>query len=88
VVHFLFGVCFKADAPLGELRFVASQPADGWNSELDARQEGPIPLQMDRRSGKVIGSEDCLYLNVYTKHVSNVGIVKLHNSFIGKKNSS
>ncbi|KAH8343945.1 hypothetical protein KR084_002205 [Drosophila pseudotakahashii] len=57
-----------AKPPLGKLRFVASQPADAWNSELDARQERSIPLQMDRRTGKVIGSEDCLYLNVYTKH--------------------
>jgi len=59
-----------AKPPLGKARFVASQLADPWNSELDARQERPIPLQMDRRSGKVVGSEDCLYLNVYTKHVS------------------
>ncbi|KAH8280909.1 hypothetical protein KR054_004022 [Drosophila jambulina] len=58
-----------AKPPLGELRFVGSRPADPWqNQELDARQEKPVPLQLDRQTGKIIGSEDCLYLNVYTKH--------------------
>ncbi|XP_043655443.1 esterase B1 [Drosophila teissieri] len=57
-----------AQPPLGKTRFGASHSAYPWNSELDARQERPIPLQMDRKTGKVIGSEDCLYLNVYTKH--------------------
>ncbi|KAH8369265.1 hypothetical protein KR009_006095 [Drosophila setifemur] len=58
-----------AKPPLGELRFVAPHPADPWrDKELDARQEKPIPVQVDRKTGKVIGSEDCLYLNVYTKH--------------------
>lgn len=61
-----------AKPPLGDLRFVASCPVDPWrNQELDARQEKPVPLQVDRQTGKVFGSEDCLYLNVYTKHVSD-----------------
>ncbi|XP_041675366.1 esterase B1 [Drosophila eugracilis] len=57
-----------AKPPLGPLRFRAPLPAEAWDSELDARQEKPIPLQMDRKTCEVIGSEDCLYLNVYTKH--------------------
>uniref|UniRef100_A0A6P4DZF2 carboxylesterase n=1 Tax=Drosophila rhopaloa TaxID=1041015 RepID=A0A6P4DZF2_DRORH len=57
-----------AKPPLGDLRFMAPHPADPWNTELDARQERAIPLQVDRQTGKVTGSEDCLYLNVYTKH--------------------
>lgn len=59
-----------AKPPLGDLRFVAPVPADPWNHELDARQEKFVPLQSERMTGQVIGSEDCLYLNVYTKHVS------------------
>ncbi|BFF89532.1 esterase B1 [Drosophila madeirensis] len=55
--------------PLGELRFVAPEPAEPWtDQELDAQQERHIPLQMEFHGGKTIGSEDCLYLNVYTKH--------------------
>ncbi|KAH8278686.1 hypothetical protein KR018_006951 [Drosophila ironensis] len=57
-----------AKPPLGELRFVAPQPADPWSDVLDARQEKPMPIQVDRLTGEVLGSEDCLYLNVYTKH--------------------
>ncbi|KAH8330787.1 hypothetical protein KR067_007414 [Drosophila pandora] len=57
-----------AKPPLGDLRFVAPVPADQWNHELDARQEKCVPLQSERMTGQVIGSEDCLYLNVYTKH--------------------
>ncbi|XP_033244801.1 uncharacterized protein LOC108153857 [Drosophila miranda] len=55
--------------PLADLRFVAPEPADPWEGqELDAQQERDIPLQMELLGGSTIGSEDCLYLNVYTKH--------------------
>lgn len=55
--------------PIGELRFRPSQPADPWK-ELDCQQERDPPVQFNRDTGNVFGSEDCLKLNVYTKHVS------------------
>ncbi|XP_002070360.3 esterase B1 [Drosophila willistoni] len=59
-----------AKPPIDELRFKAPQVCDGWgwDQELDARKERDIPVQVDQRTSCVIGSEDCLYLNVYTKH--------------------
>ncbi|CAH2091333.1 unnamed protein product [Euphydryas editha] len=57
-----------AKPPLGNLRFRNPQPPDLWNGERDATatREENICCQSDFIKGKVIGSEDCLYLNVYT----------------------
>ncbi|KAH8311034.1 hypothetical protein KR044_003940 [Drosophila immigrans] len=53
--------------PIGKLRFRPPQPADPWN-ELDCQQEAHPPVQMRSETGEVLGTEDCLKLNVYTKH--------------------
>ncbi|KAE8744567.1 Carboxyl/Cholinesterase 32 [Frankliniella occidentalis] len=58
------GVPF-ARPPLGRLRFQPPQPAEPWAGVLPAEQERPPPLQIDYYLKKVVGSEDCLYLNVY-----------------------
>ncbi|XP_030373442.1 esterase B1 [Scaptodrosophila lebanonensis] len=56
--------------PLGKLRFQPPKPAEPWpGKELDCLQEREVPMQVDRATGCAIGSEDCLYLNVYTKHL-------------------
>ncbi|KAJ4441010.1 hypothetical protein ANN_10859 [Periplaneta americana] len=53
--------------PVGELRFKAPQPFGRWPHLLQAKQDAPICPQ--RFNGKVVGDEDCLYLNVYApKH--------------------
>jgi para-nitrobenzyl esterase len=53
------GIPFAAP-PVGDLRWHAPLPAAKWDGVRQATQFGPIPVQ----DGK--GSEDCLYLNVWT----------------------
>ncbi|KAK7080452.1 Carboxylesterase 5A [Halocaridina rubra] len=57
-----------ADSPDGDLRF--SDPVDAvesWpNRYLDATRYGNVCLQVDPTSSKILGEEDCLFLNVFT----------------------
>ncbi|XP_052741654.1 juvenile hormone esterase isoform X2 [Bicyclus anynana] len=55
-----------AKPPINELRFTAPEPPEPWEGVRDATKECNICAQFDRESLKVIGDEDCLYLNVYT----------------------
>ncbi|HTY94143.1 MAG TPA: carboxylesterase family protein [Steroidobacteraceae bacterium] len=64
------GVPFAAP-PVGGLRWRAPQPAAGWNGVRPAKsfaspcvQASPTVADEARRS--IVGSEDCLYLNVWT----------------------
>lgn len=54
--------------PLGELRFRAPVEEPGWHGERLAVLDAPMCMQRDpfRRDTLIEGSEDCLYLNVYT----------------------
>ena len=62
-----------ARPPVGELRFRAPQSAANWSGTLDARRFGsPCPQYASSTNtdapyskGDVVGSEDCLFLNVY-----------------------
>ncbi|CAG5025186.1 unnamed protein product [Parnassius apollo] len=57
-----------AKPPVGDLRFKSPQSPEAWEGERDvtvANKENTA-MQIDMIGGKVIGSEDCLYLNVYT----------------------
>ncbi|CAB3247537.1 unnamed protein product [Arctia plantaginis] len=57
-----------AKPPLGELRFKAPMPPDPWIGVRDASEHGAVCPQFNERMNRVEpGSEDCLYLNVYTK---------------------
>ena len=52
-----------ASSPTGELRFRAPQDAPSYEGVLDATKPGNVAIQL---SGKdVIGSEDCLNLDIY-----------------------
>ena len=53
------GIPFAAP-PVGDLRWRAPMPATNWNGILLADKFGPTPVQGGR------GSEDCLYLNVWS----------------------
>ncbi|KAH8349357.1 hypothetical protein KR067_000304 [Drosophila pandora] len=57
-----------AEPPLGDLRFRPPVPKAAWEGERLAVKDAPICLQRDpfRRDMIIEGSEDCLYLNVYT----------------------
>nr|XP_033797841.1 fatty acyl-CoA hydrolase precursor, medium chain-like [Geotrypetes seraphini]XP_033797842.1 fatty acyl-CoA hydrolase precursor, medium chain-like [Geotrypetes seraphini]XP_033797843.1 fatty acyl-CoA hydrolase precursor, medium chain-like [Geotrypetes seraphini] len=75
-VEAYLGIPF-AKPPVGPLRFAPPQPAEPWNGVRDATAYPPMCLQIPEYSetiGKLMksnypslsGSEDCLYLNVYT----------------------
>ena len=51
-----------AEAPVGALRFKRSVPKTPWEGVLEAKEYGPVPVQLDK--GQVMGSEDCLTINV------------------------
>ncbi|XP_037945468.1 esterase B1-like [Teleopsis dalmanni] len=58
-----------AKPPLGDLRFKAPVPADPWTTALDCKSPAPPPLQKSMLFSNYRGSEDCLYLNVFTKDI-------------------
>ncbi|CAH2091335.1 unnamed protein product [Euphydryas editha] len=57
-----------AKPPVGNLRFRNPQTPESWDGIRDATSinQDNICFQTDVAKGNVIGSEDCLYLNVYT----------------------
>ncbi|XP_053969307.1 esterase B1 isoform X1 [Anastrepha ludens] len=59
-----------AKPPVGELRFRAPKPAEPWNGILDGTGPAEKPLQTYALFRKYKGSEDCLYLNVFTKNIN------------------
>ncbi|XP_039294585.1 acetylcholinesterase isoform X2 [Nilaparvata lugens] len=62
-----------AEPPTGHRRFKDPIAVQLWGEEREARMEGSECMQSEPlfNMGKVIGSEDCLYLNVYTQYSSN-----------------
>ncbi|KAF5276537.1 hypothetical protein FQR65_LT03967 [Abscondita terminalis] len=55
-----------AQPPLGDLRFKAPRAPLPWSGILDATKEGNASYSRHMLFRNIIGSEDCLYLNVYT----------------------
>lgn len=66
--YYSFRALPYAEPPIGELRWSPPQPlANGWpRGGVDGRQHNSFCPQYDHDENKVVGSEDCLYLNVYT----------------------
>ena len=62
-VQTFLGIPF-AKPPVGELRFRPPQRADPWQGVRSAEQVGSVCPQI--QSGSVVGSEDCLTLNIWT----------------------
>ncbi|XP_011185054.2 uncharacterized protein LOC105213718 [Zeugodacus cucurbitae] len=54
--------------PVGNLRFKPPVPYGSWSGERLAIKDAPPCIQRDplTRQTEIVGSEDCLYLNVYT----------------------
>ena len=87
-----------AKPPVKEKRFRRSEPADSWEGELDCCSESPKSLQPNVMFPDWLilrtGSEDCLYLNVYTKKVQTdesnpiAKVLSLENSTLGMKQFS
>jgi para-nitrobenzyl esterase len=59
------GIPFAAP-PAGDLRWRAPQPAAKWEGAREAVKFAPSCVQGGGRGGPPQGSEDCLYLNVWT----------------------
>ncbi|XP_056644899.1 juvenile hormone esterase-like isoform X1 [Diorhabda sublineata] len=56
-----------AQPPIGELRFKAPEAVKAWNDIKDATRNPNQCIQRNDVTNIIEGSEDCLYLNVYTK---------------------
>lgn len=74
----LYGDCYYgfegipyAEPPLGSLRFLSPVPVKKWSGLKDCLDFANKPLQKNEW-GLIEGSEDCLYLNVFTKNVRNL----------------
>ncbi|XP_030764669.1 carboxylesterase 4A-like [Sitophilus oryzae] len=61
-VYFAFQGIPYAQPPVGNLRFSEPLPPINWNDTLLTVQDGPRCIQFI----SIAGSEDCLYLNVFT----------------------
>nr|ARM65382.1 putative antennal esterase CXE11 [Ectropis obliqua] len=64
-----------AKPPVGRLRFKNPEPAEPWEGERDATKSSleNISCQFDFVTKEIIGSEDCLYLNISTPKLPSSG---------------
>ncbi|XP_050055529.1 esterase B1-like isoform X1 [Aphis gossypii] len=58
-----------AKAPVNDLRFKAPVKHPGWSGVLNATSERDKCMQFAYMTNHIIGSEDCLYLNVLVPQV-------------------
>lgn len=66
-----YGVPF-AQPPIGSLRFRRPEPAPKWNGVWKATEHGNECLYQNPTDPRILtGDEDCLYLNVFTKHAGD-----------------
>ncbi|NP_001165960.1 carboxylesterase clade A, member 5 [Nasonia vitripennis] len=65
--YFSFKGIPYAKPPVGSLRFRDPEPLKPWTGVREAFNHGPTSAQLDHATGQIHGSEDCLYLNVYTR---------------------
>lgn len=59
-----------AKPPVGEFRFSDPQPPEKWTEPIDCTKQGPAFCAMNNIINKVVGVEDSLHMNVFTKNVS------------------
>ncbi|XP_052872785.1 esterase B1-like [Anopheles cruzii] len=58
--------------PVNERRFKELELPEPWTEPADCSQQGPGGFQFSKLLNKIIGSEDHLYINVYTKQLKPV----------------
>ncbi|XP_074109195.1 carboxylic ester hydrolase-like [Cotesia typhae] len=59
-----------AEPPVGRRRFQDSKPVKYWSGTLDASRHAKKCGQINWFNKKIIGDDDCLYLNVYTRDLT------------------
>ncbi|XP_043488515.1 juvenile hormone esterase-like [Polistes fuscatus] len=69
VEYFVFRGIPYAKPPIGKLRFKDPLPPEEWFGIRDCSKFGNVCAQMDAMINTIIGSDDCLYLNVYTPRI-------------------
>lgn len=70
--YFAFQGIPYAKPPIDELRFKAPIPCESWIKTLDATHEKSVPYHVETHIADLQKSEDCLYLNIYSKHVNKL----------------
>jgi len=70
VIYAFLGIPY-ASPPTGKFRFMTPQPVKHWDGVRTATVEGQNCPQLTYPERKYEGSEDCLYLNVYTTKIQN-----------------
>ncbi|XP_063619268.1 esterase E4-like [Cydia splendana] len=66
-----------AKPPIGDLRFREPQEPENWTGVRDALKPGNSCIQLKPGTREHFGSEDCLYLNVYTPSLPEKELRKL-----------
>lgn len=69
-ITLLFFIKLKIRHVLHSLFLKAPVPLEKWDGILDATKDGMSCTQIDVTNGVLFGSENCLFLNVYTPNVS------------------
>ncbi|XP_066249783.1 esterase B1-like [Euwallacea similis] len=65
-IYEFFGIPY-AKPPVGERRFQPPEPPEPWSGIRNATEVAESCISRDDFERYITGSEDCLYLNVYTK---------------------
>lgn len=68
--YFSFQRIPYAKPPINELRFTDPQPILSWSEAIDGTMQTPICIQRSTIFNRIVGDEDCLYLNIYTKNLN------------------
>ncbi|KAK0157251.1 hypothetical protein PV327_011314 [Microctonus hyperodae] len=59
-----------AKPPVGNLRFKDPEPLESWSGIRDAVAFSDRCAQQDWLTREIVGSDDCLYLNIYTPNLN------------------
>ncbi|XP_015175623.1 PREDICTED: acetylcholinesterase [Polistes dominula] len=69
VKYYIYRGIPYAKPPIGKLKFQDPLPPEEWFGIRDCSKFGNVCAQIDRMTNEMIGSDDCLYLNVYTPRI-------------------
>ncbi|GAB0087666.1 esterase B1-like [Sergentomyia squamirostris] len=68
--YFSFQSIPYAKPPVGDLRFRDPQPVEPWSQVIDSTKQGACCPGFNSIINEIQGSEDCLYINVFTKNLT------------------